>query len=198
MKQAFFPRAETVLDGIYVDLVRSLYAAFIPSVIMSVGFVAGGVLMVRETGDMALALIVAAGTLASLIRLAVAFGDRKEALDPGLGVERAQRLEHRFAATYLAFAVCLGAFGARGPLSRRPGYDPLMQAFGGIMSVTGNDGEAPVRVGVSIIDQGAGMWAAIGILAALQRRALTGEGCTARFGEIRYAAEAIADLRSGV
>ena len=113
MKQAFFPRAETVLDGIYVDLVRSLYAAFIPSVIMSVGFVAGGILMVRETGDTALALIVAAGTLASLIRLAVAFGGRKEAFDPGLGVERAQRLERRFALSYLAFAVCLGVFGVR-------------------------------------------------------------------------------------
>ncbi len=72
----------------------------------------------------------------------------------------------------------LGAFGTTGPLSKRPGYDPLMQAFGGIMSVTGNDGEAPVRVGVSIIDQGAGLWSVIGILSALHRRALTGEGCT--------------------
>ena len=72
----------------------------------------------------------------------------------------------------------LGAFGTQGPLSKRPGYDPLMQAFGGIMSVTGNDGQAPVRVGVSIIDQGAGMWSVIGILSALHRRALTGEGST--------------------
>ena len=71
----------------------------------------------------------------------------------------------------------LGAFGATGPLAGRPGYDPLMQAFGGIMSVTGNEGEPPVRVGVSIIDQGAGMWAVIGILAALQRRNATGLGC---------------------
>jgi crotonobetainyl-CoA:carnitine CoA-transferase CaiB-like acyl-CoA transferase len=71
----------------------------------------------------------------------------------------------------------LSAFGAKGPLAGRPGYDPLMQAFGGIMSVTGNEGEPPVRVGVSIVDQGAGMWAVIGILAALQRRNATGEGC---------------------
>ncbi|MDB5571836.1 MAG: hypothetical protein JWN93_3019 [Hyphomicrobiales bacterium] len=71
----------------------------------------------------------------------------------------------------------LGAFGATGPLSKRPGYDPLMQAFGGIMSVTGNEGEAPVRVGVSLVDQGAGMWSVIGVLAALQRRNVTGEGC---------------------
>ena len=71
----------------------------------------------------------------------------------------------------------LGAFGATGPLAGRPGYDPLMQAFGGIMSVTGNEGEPPVRVGVSIVDQGAGMWAVIGVLAALQRRHATGLGC---------------------
>lgn len=71
----------------------------------------------------------------------------------------------------------LAAFGASGPLSSRPGYDPLMQAFGGIMSITGEEGCAPVRVGPSIVDQGAGMWAVIGILAALHRRTQTAEGC---------------------
>ena len=71
----------------------------------------------------------------------------------------------------------LGAYGRSGPLRGRPGYDPLMQAHGGIMSVTGIDGGEPVRVGVSIVDQGAGMWAAMGILAALNRRHVTGEGC---------------------
>jgi crotonobetainyl-CoA:carnitine CoA-transferase CaiB-like acyl-CoA transferase len=71
----------------------------------------------------------------------------------------------------------LGAYGRTGPLRERPGYDPLMQAHGGIMSVTGVDAGEPVRVGVSIVDQGAGMWAAMGILAALNRRHVTGEGC---------------------
>jgi crotonobetainyl-CoA:carnitine CoA-transferase CaiB-like acyl-CoA transferase len=71
----------------------------------------------------------------------------------------------------------LGAFGAKGPLAGRPGYDPLMQAFGGIMSVTGEDGRPPVRVGPALIDMGSGMWSAIGILAALRRREVTGEGC---------------------
>src|SRR3954468_206775 len=70
----------------------------------------------------------------------------------------------------------LGAYGRTGPLKDRPGYDPLMQAHGGIMSVTGVEGGEPVRVGVSIVDQGAGMWAAIGILAALNKRHVTGEG----------------------
>ena len=71
----------------------------------------------------------------------------------------------------------LGAFGDRGPLRDQPGYDPLMQACGGIMSVTGEEGRPPVRVGTSIIDMGTGMWCAIGILAALKRRADTGKGC---------------------
>ena len=71
----------------------------------------------------------------------------------------------------------LAAFGAKGPLVDRPGYDPLMQAFGGIMSVTGEEGRPPVRVGPSIVDVGTGMWAVIGILSALHRRDLTGEGC---------------------
>ena len=70
----------------------------------------------------------------------------------------------------------LGAFGSSGPLSHKPGYDPMMQAFGGIMSVTGEMGRAPVRVGPSIIDMGAGMWCVIGILSALFRRAGGGPG----------------------
>ncbi len=69
-----------------------------------------------------------------------------------------------------------GAFGRAGPLSDRPGYDPLMQAFGGIMSVTGEEGGPPVRVGTSIIDMGSGMWCAIGILAALRNRDIKGKG----------------------
>jgi crotonobetainyl-CoA:carnitine CoA-transferase CaiB-like acyl-CoA transferase len=52
-----------------------------------------------------------------------------------------------------------------------------MQAFGGLMSLTGEDGREPVRIGPSVVDQGSAMWAVIGILAALQRRAATGEGC---------------------
>jgi len=72
----------------------------------------------------------------------------------------------------------IGAFGARGPLKDRPGYDPLMQAFGGIMSVVGEDGRPPVRVGPSMIDMGTALWAVTGILAALVRRKDTGEGAT--------------------
>jgi crotonobetainyl-CoA:carnitine CoA-transferase CaiB-like acyl-CoA transferase len=71
----------------------------------------------------------------------------------------------------------LGAFGEGGPLSDKPGYDPLMQAFAGIMSVTGEGGtRPPIRVGSSIIDMGSGMWATIGIVAALFERSRTGRG----------------------
>jgi crotonobetainyl-CoA:carnitine CoA-transferase CaiB-like acyl-CoA transferase len=61
----------------------------------------------------------------------------------------------------------IGAFGRTGPLRDRPGYDPLLQAFSGIISVTGEPDRPGVRVGASIVDQGTGTWAALGILAAL-------------------------------
>ena len=68
------------------------------------------------------------------------------------------------------------AFGKTGPLSGRPGYDPLMQAFGGVMSTQGEPGRPSVRVGTSVIDMGTGMWCAIGILTALLKREKTGKG----------------------
>lgn len=72
----------------------------------------------------------------------------------------------------------LSAFGRVGPRRMQPGYDPLMQACGGIMSTTGVEGHEPVRVGPSLVDQGAGMWAVIGILAALLERDRSGIGAT--------------------
>ncbi|QDW39925.1 CoA transferase [Bradyrhizobium sp. KBS0727] len=70
----------------------------------------------------------------------------------------------------------IGAFGATGPLASKPGYDPLAQASTGIMSVTGEGGRPPVRVGVSLVDMGSGMWAVIGMLAALVARNKGGQG----------------------
>jgi crotonobetainyl-CoA:carnitine CoA-transferase CaiB-like acyl-CoA transferase len=66
------------------------------------------------------------------------------------------------------------AFGTRGPLKDQPGYDALMQAYGGLMSVNGHPGHEPARVGTSIVDMSTGMWAALGIVAALRQRDATG------------------------
>jgi crotonobetainyl-CoA:carnitine CoA-transferase CaiB-like acyl-CoA transferase len=70
----------------------------------------------------------------------------------------------------------IGAFGRAGPLAGQPGYDPLMQAFTGIVSITGEPDRPGVRVGTSLIDLGTGVWAALGIVAALHERAQTGRG----------------------
>lgn len=72
----------------------------------------------------------------------------------------------------------ISAFGNTGPRRLQPGYDPLMQACGGIMSTTGVEGMEPVRVGPSLVDQGSGMWAVIGIVSALVERARSGMGAT--------------------
>jgi len=67
-------------------------------------------------------------------------------------------------------------FGHTGPYSKRAAYDGVVQAMGGIMSITGELGGKPTRVGPSIGDISAGLFMAIGILAALEHRNKTGEG----------------------
>jgi len=69
------------------------------------------------------------------------------------------------------------AFGRSGPLTLKPGYEPLLQAFCGLMMQNGDEGGPPTRVGTSILDYGTGMWTAIGALAGLVHRAATGRGC---------------------
>jgi crotonobetainyl-CoA:carnitine CoA-transferase CaiB-like acyl-CoA transferase len=61
----------------------------------------------------------------------------------------------------------IGAFGRRGPLAGEAGYDPLMQAAGGIMSVTGEPGRRGVRVGSSVVDLGTAVWTALAVVAAV-------------------------------
>lgn len=68
----------------------------------------------------------------------------------------------------------LSAYGSRGPDYLKSGYDALVQARSGIVSVTGVDANSPIRAGVSLIDMGTGMWTAMGILAALFERQKSG------------------------
>jgi formyl-CoA transferase len=70
----------------------------------------------------------------------------------------------------------LSAFGHVGPERLRPGYEPLLQAYSGLSSINGGPDDPPMRMGASLCDQGTGMWAVIGALALLHRRAATGRG----------------------
>ncbi len=72
--------------------------------------------------------------------------------------------------------VSVTAYGPTGPLKDQPGYDPLMQAYSGLMSITGSEGGVPARVGASVVDFGTGMWGAMGVLSALHKRNATGQG----------------------
>lgn len=70
----------------------------------------------------------------------------------------------------------LSAYGPAGPDFTKPGYDAILQARTGIVSVTGPNQDTPIRAGVSILDMGAGVWMALGVLAALFERKNSGRG----------------------
>lgn len=72
----------------------------------------------------------------------------------------------------------ISGFGATGPLSSNPAYDQIIQGMSGVMSITGDDGSAPLRVGYPICDTIGGIAAAFAISAALVRKDRTGEGET--------------------
>lgn len=95
-----------------------------------------------------------------------------------LGVEYETLREYNETLIYCA----ISAFGENGPWSDRPGYDLLVQGMSGLMSVTGQPGGSPVKVGVPATDLITGMWAAFGIMNALYRREQTGEGDRVELG----------------
>jgi len=70
----------------------------------------------------------------------------------------------------------ISAFGRTGPRANNGGYEAVMQAFSGVMSITGEPGGAPVRCGVSFVDLGTGIFGAFGVVNALLRRHVTGRG----------------------
>jgi formyl-CoA transferase/CoA:oxalate CoA-transferase len=111
-----------------------------------------------------------------LLRLADGADVLVQSLRPG-AAERLGLGHDDLAARNPRLVYCsVGAYGRTGPLSELPGYDPLMQAAAGIVSVTGEPDRPGVRVGASLVDQTTGMWAALGILAALRERERTGRG----------------------
>ncbi|MDQ0340830.1 crotonobetainyl-CoA:carnitine CoA-transferase CaiB-like acyl-CoA transferase [Caldalkalibacillus uzonensis] len=68
-------------------------------------------------------------------------------------------------------------YGQTGPYRDRPGYDPVIQAVGGLMEVTGHPEGEPTRVGIPIVDIMAAQYVAIGIMGAIRERDRTGKGC---------------------
>jgi crotonobetainyl-CoA:carnitine CoA-transferase CaiB-like acyl-CoA transferase len=80
----------------------------------------------------------------------------------------------------LIFVSCTG-FGQTGPYAEKKGYDTVFQAMGGIMSLTGEKGGAPVKPGLPVADLTSGLWIAVAILAAAAGRGRTGKGCHVDF-----------------
>ena len=70
----------------------------------------------------------------------------------------------------------ISGFGADGPLGGLPGYDAILQAMTGLMSVNGDASTGPMRLGTAMVDMGTGLYSAIGILMALQERSRSGRG----------------------
>jgi crotonobetainyl-CoA:carnitine CoA-transferase CaiB-like acyl-CoA transferase len=70
----------------------------------------------------------------------------------------------------------ISGFGQDGPYSDRPGFDQIAQGMGGLMSITGEPGRGPMRVGIPIADLSAGLFCALGILVALLEREQSGKG----------------------
>jgi formyl-CoA transferase len=91
--------------------------------------------------------------------------------DCGIGVET------MLAANPRLIYCSIWAFGHTGPLRMAPGFDPLLQAYGAVMTLTGRAEDPPTFCAPAINDTATGMWCAIAALAALQQRQRTGKGC---------------------
>lgn len=70
----------------------------------------------------------------------------------------------------------ISGYGQEGPYARRPGFDQIAQGMGGLMSVTGEAGRGPMRVGIAVADSSAGLYCALGILTAVIEREKSGQG----------------------
>jgi crotonobetainyl-CoA:carnitine CoA-transferase CaiB-like acyl-CoA transferase len=119
----------------------------------------------------------AAGDIDKLDRLCATADILIQNLRPGvvheIGIGPEAMLERHPRLIYCS----IWAFGYEGPLKMKPGFDPLLQAYGGMMSVTGRPEDPPTFCGASINDKATGMFCTIGALAALRMRDKTGKGC---------------------
>jgi formyl-CoA transferase/CoA:oxalate CoA-transferase len=116
------------------------------------------------------------GARAALLRLVAGADVVVQSLRPGLAERHGLGAQELLGRNPRLVYCSITAYGGDGPLRDEPGYDPLVQAAAGIMSVTGARDGPPVRVGVSLVDFTTGMWAALGIVAALADRERTGRG----------------------
>ena len=98
-------------------------------------------------------------------------------LRPGVVEELGIGPESMLAANPRLVYCSIWAFGYAGPLRLAPGFDPLLQAYGAMLSVTGGPDDPPTFAGAAINDKATAMWCVIGALAALRQRDATGRGC---------------------
>jgi crotonobetainyl-CoA:carnitine CoA-transferase CaiB-like acyl-CoA transferase len=115
--------------------------------------------------------------VAELNRLAASADILIQNLRPGVVDAMGIGPEAMLAAHKRLIYCSIWAFGYQGPLRMNPGFDPLLQAFGGMMSVTGRPDGPPTFCGASINDKATGLFCVIGALAALRHRDITGRGC---------------------
>jgi crotonobetainyl-CoA:carnitine CoA-transferase CaiB-like acyl-CoA transferase len=109
-------------------------------------------------------------------RLALAADVVVENVRPGVMAKLSLDYETLAAENPRLIFCSITGFGGSGPGAELPGYDLLVQALGGLMSITGEPDGEPLKVGVALVDVIAGLYAAVGILAALEHRRESGEG----------------------
>ena len=116
-------------DGTYVELVKSLFATLLPTVIMSFTFLGIGGLILSQTDDPFLATLIGIGAVSSASRIGVLTYYRRWAGQDAVDRRAARRIEFTFAATYLSFAIVLGGFGVRALRVAPPQSDMLVVAL---------------------------------------------------------------------
>ena len=123
------PKNSELPDGTYVELVKSLFATLLPTVIMSVAFLGIGSLILAQSHDRLIAGLIAAGALASILRIGILLRFRRWAREDEIDRNRARRIERAFAVAYLSFAIILGSFGVRAIQIAPPQSDMLVVAL---------------------------------------------------------------------